>query len=218
MRVLTTAILLCVSVCVVSLSSCKKKDQCDTISCLNGGTCSDGQCECINGYSGNRCEVEPIDTTTTIDPCGGIVCNNGGTCVDGSCACAVGYEGISCDIEWRTKFLTVGAPGTRTGCGWMAQNFSADVLPGDSVQKIVIKVPYAYNSDFAYVEATMTSPSTFTIPYQILIYDSVGSYQLNIEHGAGTLLDSIITVTYEQRTADLGGSNYCDGEFVIELQ
>jgi hypothetical protein len=42
---------------VVVVSSCKK-DPCDDISCLNGGTCNDGTCACAEGYEGTTCATE----------------------------------------------------------------------------------------------------------------------------------------------------------------
>ena len=34
-------------------------DPCENMECLNGGTCKEGSCECVNGYTGSSCEVEP---------------------------------------------------------------------------------------------------------------------------------------------------------------
>jgi hypothetical protein len=42
---------------VIVVSSCKK-DPCDDISCLNGGTCNDGTCACAEGYEGTTCGTE----------------------------------------------------------------------------------------------------------------------------------------------------------------
>lgn len=39
------------------LSSCKK-DPCKDVTCLNGATCSDGDCICAAGYEGTDCGVE----------------------------------------------------------------------------------------------------------------------------------------------------------------
>lgn len=39
-----------------------KEDACEDVSCLNGGTCIDGQCDCPEGYSGLDCgNVETPD-------------------------------------------------------------------------------------------------------------------------------------------------------------
>jgi EGF-like domain len=42
------------------LFSCSliEKDPCDTVTCLNNGTCIDGNCDCPSGYYGDFCENE----------------------------------------------------------------------------------------------------------------------------------------------------------------
>ena len=50
------------SAMVTLVTSCKKdEDPCKDVSCLNGGTCIDGTCDCPDGFSGPNCETE--------DPC-----------------------------------------------------------------------------------------------------------------------------------------------------
>ena len=47
---------------------------------MNGGSCEDGinsySCECKEGFSGARCEIN-------VDDCDGVICQNGGACQDG---------------------------------------------------------------------------------------------------------------------------------------
>lgn len=54
------------------------------------GTC----CQCITGYTGNRCE-------TDINECVSSPCRNGATCVNlvnaYKCTCPTGYTGTNCD-------------------------------------------------------------------------------------------------------------------------
>lgn len=40
----------------MTFSSCK--DECKDVDCLNGGTCSDGDCNCADGYEGSNCGTE----------------------------------------------------------------------------------------------------------------------------------------------------------------
>ena len=44
----------------MGLVSCKK-DPCKGVSCQNGGTCSDGNCNCSLPWEGSRCEVDARD-------------------------------------------------------------------------------------------------------------------------------------------------------------
>ena len=94
-RIIFTAILTLFVFTTVIYTACKK-DKCKDITCQNGGTCSDGVCNCPANYSGSKCEVA--------GPCAGVVCQNGGTCNNGACACIAGYEGNYCETESRAKF------------------------------------------------------------------------------------------------------------------
>lgn len=44
----------------VLLLSCKRRS-CDGVACLNGGTCRNGRCQCLVGFSGDRCEYKWSD-------------------------------------------------------------------------------------------------------------------------------------------------------------
>jgi len=41
---------------MIGISGCA--DPCKKVSCQNGGTCSDGDCSCKSGFSGNECQNE----------------------------------------------------------------------------------------------------------------------------------------------------------------
>lgn len=41
-------------------TGCKKDDPCENITCLNGGTCLDGDCQCIAGFQGASCEINTL--------------------------------------------------------------------------------------------------------------------------------------------------------------
>ncbi len=41
---------------MLALTACK--DECDDVDCLNGGTCNDGDCSCVTGFEGDRCQTE----------------------------------------------------------------------------------------------------------------------------------------------------------------
>ena len=55
-------------------------DPCEGIVCQHDGMCIDGVCQCVDGYSGDYCEIEP-------GLCQGIVCNGCRQCdpTDGLC-------------------------------------------------------------------------------------------------------------------------------------
>ena len=42
-----------------ALYGCEVFDPCENQVCLNGGDCIDGDCICINGFTGEHCEIEP---------------------------------------------------------------------------------------------------------------------------------------------------------------
>ena len=42
--------------CAVLYTSCSK-DKCKDVTCQNGGTCSDGNCTCVTGWGGSRCDT-----------------------------------------------------------------------------------------------------------------------------------------------------------------
>jgi len=68
----------------LSFSSCQ--DDCETVSCFNGGSCDNGLCNCPTGFSGTDCS--------------NLVCQNGGTNnADGSCNCPSGFTGANCETE-----------------------------------------------------------------------------------------------------------------------
>gem|GEM_PF-478779 len=85
----------------LTIQSC---DQCiglfgkEKVECNNGGTCNDGECDCLKGYSGVSCD--------SVDICelDNVVCIYG-DCMDGLCLCDNGYEGENCEVESRKKFL-----------------------------------------------------------------------------------------------------------------
>ncbi len=70
----------------------------EKIECHNGGTCNDGECDCLKGYSGTFCDSLDLCELNDVE------CVFG-DCEDGLCICQTGYEGELCVIESRVKFL-----------------------------------------------------------------------------------------------------------------
>nr|XP_034325188.1 sushi, von Willebrand factor type A, EGF and pentraxin domain-containing protein 1-like [Crassostrea gigas] len=83
----------------LSPSICDHINQCDSNPC-NGHTCVDKvnayKCQCKDGYSGERCQIEP-------DYCKNSPCQNNGTCFNSagnfSCTCQTGYKGDRCQFQ-----------------------------------------------------------------------------------------------------------------------
>ncbi|KAM9391376.1 protein crumbs homolog 2-like [Pholidichthys leucotaenia] len=84
----------------------------ESMPCLNGGVCIEGNCTCKPGFAGARCETE-------IDECQSAPCLNGATCLDRlnhfQCVCAVGFSGKLCESnkdeqKERVPWLAVTIP------------------------------------------------------------------------------------------------------------
>lgn len=52
-------------VAVVGISGCKK-DPCKEVVCENGGTCVEGDCECLEAYTGANCENQVTPSVISI--------------------------------------------------------------------------------------------------------------------------------------------------------
>lgn len=61
MKIIQTVSLALFVFSLTALSSCNK-ESCDDISCLNGGVCKNGKCDCPDGYEGSACadQREPV--------------------------------------------------------------------------------------------------------------------------------------------------------------
>ncbi|KAJ8915799.1 hypothetical protein NQ315_004611, partial [Exocentrus adspersus] len=72
--------------------------------CLNGGKCvKPDLCACLQGFSGQQCEVIS-DESVCNKPC-----QNGGKCLHGVCSCVKGFGGQECEID-------LNAPHCARGC------------------------------------------------------------------------------------------------------
>ena len=58
-------------------------DACDGIVCQHDGSCVNGKCQCVDGYSGDYCEIEP-ECTADAD------CSGNEVCADYTCGCPTG--------------------------------------------------------------------------------------------------------------------------------
>ncbi|HEY9176404.1 MAG TPA: calcium-binding EGF-like domain-containing protein, partial [Flavipsychrobacter sp.] len=161
---LYTTIILLAIFATVTYTACKP-DNCKNITCLNGGSCSDGKCACPDGYTGSICETKLS--------CEGVVCLNDGVCKSGKCACTGGYWGDSCQYEYRARFYkTYRGDGTNdtghTYTGYHAR-FSKD---GDDKSSMLLE--------------TWEDKSENTLRFKIQL-ESTGHYELL----PGTAVDSL---------------------------
>ncbi|KAJ8044056.1 Fibropellin-1 [Holothuria leucospilota] len=81
--------------CLSKGSDGKAPDPCNSIICLNGGICNNGNCDCSNtGYSGINCGI-------LTDACFSHPCKNDGTCRNFGtyfqCGCTAEFEGTFCE-------------------------------------------------------------------------------------------------------------------------
>lgn len=70
----------------------------EKVTCSNGGTCNDGECDCLKGYSGPTCDSLDLCELNDVECIYGL-------CNDGTCDCQEGYEGELCETETRKKFI-----------------------------------------------------------------------------------------------------------------
>lgn len=92
--------LICRTATGCTSQQCCKSLTCNDNPCQNGGTCKDQpgvlgtsllfSCTCINGYTGDTCEIDPACQTHED-------CENAGMCRNGLCDCRNGWSGANCE-------------------------------------------------------------------------------------------------------------------------
>ena len=75
-------------------------DLCKNINCGFHGSCIDGLCKCIDGYTGTLCQIEP-------DICKNIDCGTNGQCLQGQCLCNSGWTGDKCQTQVNLEVFIV---------------------------------------------------------------------------------------------------------------
>lgn len=173
----------------ITFNSCS--DPCKDVTCENGGTCNEGDCECPEGFSGTNCEV---------DDCAALGCVNG-TAVLGvggcSCECDPGYEGTTCDTEQRAKFT--GSYTVNEACNSGNYSYNVSVTTGSaSVSTIIISNFGDYGVN---VTGTVNTDGTgLTIAsQQVTIGGSAATFS-----GTGQISGNILTISY---TISSGGQS-----------
>ena len=78
--VLLSVSLLCALLTTIVYTACEK-NPCNNVTCMNGGSCSNGACRCPTGWENTQCQNRTIDRY--IGTYGGFsTCNNGAQTID----------------------------------------------------------------------------------------------------------------------------------------
>lgn len=104
-----TFILLICSLLLFLQNGCR--ESCRNVTCLNGGTCEDGDCICPFRYGGRNCELN----------------------------CNYGYEGLSCATEVRQKYIRTWNATTTSSLGTVNHPLYITKTQGNSVQTFIIE-------------------------------------------------------------------------------
>lgn len=163
---------------ILSLGSCA--DECDDVTCDNGGTCDEGDCTCTTNYYGETCAD---------------FCENG-TYNEGDCMCDDGYEGGSCSTESREKFI--GSWTYTTSCDPGNSSNSEITTVSDNVQRVTITNLTGFNDNTAYA---VISGSMIEIPSQS-VTDSDGD-TWTVSSNSATMANNTFTINV---TYSIGGS------------
>lgn len=174
-----------------TLTSCS--DPCKDIVCENAGTCDEGVCTCLDGFSGTNCEIEDLCITQDV------TCNNGGTCLDGTCTCTTGYEGTDCSTLVRAKYL--GNFNGASNCSLSgAESYGLSITAGSS--DLDVSFDNLYNVGF-FTTGTVAADGSINIPSQAFGTGTVS--------GNATISGTTVTVVY---TISGGGvSDNCTAVF-----
>ena len=175
------------------LQSCST-DECENVTCMNGGTCADGSCTCAAGYSGTDCSTADLCEINNVN------CLNGGTCATstGTCACTAGYEGDSCETKWNAKAVKIWNATDSCQSGSFTYATTVAAASGSATDITF--------SDFGgFTNATITGVFTSSTAFSIASQTDatgrsfVGSGTIN---SAGSLITLTYTVTFTDSTTD----------------
>ena len=146
---------------------------CDSIECQNGGSCTDGACECPTGYGGDNCET--FLTCEVLQP----FCPTNSACEieDGEavCYCINGYEGADCDTLTRTFYtngstlytpLDVCTQGGPVPIGQTFTYSAVKFLIGATNDEFVMEAFGGFDSPSVNVKGKISGLNTFTVASQ----------------------------------------------------
>lgn len=203
--------LLALSFSLLTITSC---EECrgllggDKVPCSNGGSCNDGECDCLKGYAGSSCEE--VDSCDLLD----VTCVRG-YCETGNCFCDSGFEGEDCSIESRKKFLGTynvieRCPDLDTTWGYNIV-VERNILDGAvvNITNLFSFDNYPINGYFSIVEATADQGAeSFTIKNQ---KPDDGEKGIN-GSGSISVVDSVTNINIIYTTTNGGKTFNCSCE------
>jgi hypothetical protein len=151
-------------------------NSCDSIECQNGGSCTDGACDCLAGYGGDNCETFlTCDVLSPLCPANSTCENPTGTATEAACYCNAGYEGAACNTFTRTFYTngntlytpldvcTVGGP-VATGETFTYQ--AVKITNGANPDEFIMEGFGGFDSPMLHVKCKITGANTFIAPPQ----------------------------------------------------
>jgi len=165
----------------LTLTSC---DECKDVTCENGGTCTEGVCECADNYYGDACETQCVN----------------GTYASGTCGCDAGFEGDACDTESRTNW--VGDFNGDDNCGFTYESTISNGTESDEVNisnfagfDVSIVGSIANGSDLTIDTQTDASGRVFSGTGTLASTGNTVTLNYTVEFDDGTSEDCVITYT-----------------------
>jgi len=191
-------------------------NSCDSIECQNGGSCTDGACDCPAGFGGDNCKTFlSCEVLSPLCPANSTCENPTGTATEAACYCNAGYEGAACDTLTRTFYTngntlytpldicTVGGP----------------VTPGVTFTYQAVKITNGANPDEFIMEGLggfsptlnikckITGPNTFIAVSQIPNpADAIVSSQPNTNGTLNRITNTIVfpyKIVYDDANIDM---------------
>jgi uncharacterized protein YkwD len=214
-------------------------DPCQSITCGQNATCSQGACQCDAGFEG-----DPQAGCTPPDPCDGVMCGTNASCREGACLCPPGFSGdpnnacqpespgdiaLRSENEVCSKWKAERSP--RAASAWARQpaddcdtgELHAEFLD-DAIRRLNLyrwlvglgPVVLAANANniTQHCATTMAAANVFTHyldeSHQCYTPEAgQGAGSSNIASGVGSAADSVDLYIFDRGVASLGHRRWC---------